>query len=245
MQTSNTKLSINFDLRFIIIVLLLTIAGMLVLWRPWEGQVDANARTVEVTGETTVKSEPDEFVFYPTYEFTNADKTAGLAELTKKSDAVINELKKLGVPDNKIKTDSNGYGDSPYYPAESNDKTTYYLSLTVRSSSREEATKIQNYLVGTSPTGSVSPQATFSDKKRNELEQTARDDATKDARAKADQSANNLGFKVGKVKSVTDGPGFRGESLLNSTDIEATTDLAVQPGENELSYSVTVVYFVK
>ncbi len=54
-------------------------------------------------------------------------------------------------------------------------------------------------MVTTAPTGQVSPRPNFSDAKRKELESKARDEATKDARAKADQSARNLGFKVGKI----------------------------------------------
>jgi uncharacterized protein YggE len=97
----------------------------------------------------------------------------------------------------------------------------------------------------------VSPQANFSDAKRKDLERQARDAATKDARAKADQSAKNLGFKVGLVKTVTDGTGFGGIIYpLTASGVAKATDLsqpslAIQPGENDLSYTVTVTYYLK
>lgn len=225
---------------------------MLAIWQPWEDRISSDSRTVEVTGEATIKSEPDEFVFYPSYQFNNTDKAIALQELTKKSEEIIAALKKLSVPDNKIKTDSNGYQDYSFYRDETTGKNNYYLNLTVSAASRDEATKIQDYLITTSPSGSVSPQATSSEKKRKELEQQARNEATKDARAKADQSAQNLGFKVGSVKSVNDGAGFnpipyydRGATLQSGSDKSIQSNLAVQPGENDLTYSVTVIYFVK
>ena len=106
-------------------------------------------------------------------------------------------------------------------------------------------------MITTSPVGTISPQADFSNSKRKELESQARDEATKDARAKAEQSAKNLGFKVDKVKSVEDGVGFRGiypvvdgASGADLT-IEPQSKLAVQPGENKINYTVTVTYFLK
>jgi len=82
------------------------------------------------------------------------------------------------------------------------------------------------------------------------LENQARDEATKDARAKADQSAKNLGFKVAAVKAVNDGSGFGGYPYptidyaegLKADD--SRSSLTIQPGENDLSYTVTVTYFI-
>jgi uncharacterized protein YggE len=246
------KVNLSLDLRLVIIVLLLVIAGMLALWRPWTTKTSGD-RTVAVTGEATIKAEPDEYLFYPSYSFKNASKEAGLAELTAKSDAVVAQLKKLGVEDSKIKTNSSGYGD--YYSISRDPgsaTTTYTLSLTVTVGTRDLAQKVQDYLVTTSPTGAVSPQPTFSDAKRKELESKARDEATKDARNKAEQSAKNLGFKISKVKQVQDdagfgdiGPyyGYGAESL--SVDDSKKTQLTIQPGENDLNYAVKVVYFVR
>lgn len=250
---SNKKgFSLTLDYRLVIGVLLAVIVAMLALWRPWELKVDANARTVEVTGEAKLSATPDEYVFYPTYQFEGEDKDAVLKELSAKSDEVVKKLKELGVPDSKIKTDSSGYDNTQAYSIAPVPETglVYTLSLTVTLSDKEKAQKIQDYLVTTSPTGAVSPQASFSDAKRKELESKAREIATKEARTKADQSAKNLGFSVGAVKSVNDGVGFGDVYPLtaegSARDIAApTSKLTVQPGENELTYQVTVVYFIR
>lgn len=245
---SNNRVSFSLDLRMIVLLLLAVIAVMLFTWKPWNKTSGAD-RTVEVTGEAKLTDKPDEFVFYPSYPFKNENKDAALADLTKKSDEVVGGLKKLGVPDNKIKTDSSGY-DYPVYYDQNSKEATYTLSLTVTVNDKALAQKVEDYIISTTPSGAVTPQAQFSDKKRKELESKARDEATKDARAKANQSAKNLGFKVAKIKSITDGTGFgpspylmRGTATVDDTKSSAPS-LSLQPGENDLNYSVTVVYLI-
>jgi uncharacterized protein YggE len=107
-------------------------------------------------------------------------------------------------------------------------------------------------LLTTSPYGSVTPSAGFSKSKLKEVTNKARDEATKDARAKADQSAKNLGFSVGKVKTVKDdanGEGVYPMLLRGSADASMAAgspelSAPIQAGENELDYQVTVTYYV-
>ena len=242
------RLNLSLDPRVIIGLLLLVIVAMLLMWRPWDTSNDTSDRTVDVVGQTKIKAEPDEFVFYPAYDFSNNDREVALKEATEKSDDITAKLKELGVADSKIKTDTSSF-EKGYFPTDATN-TVYTLRLTVTVAGKEAAQKIQDYLVTTTPTGSVSPQGTFSEAKKKELENEAREAATKDARGKADQMAKNLGFKVGNVKAVSDSGGFGDVfpvmSRMEATDSSAMTrQLAVQPGENELSYSVTVTYYLR
>ena len=242
---AEAKLQISLDYRMVCVALLVVIIGMFALWQPWNDP-RAELRTVEVTGQATVTAEPDEFVFYPSYQFKNADKQAALAELTAKSNDIVAKLKELGVADSKLKTNSDGY-DMPVY-LEDKSTPTYTLQITVIVGTKDLAQKVQDYLITTTPSGAVTPQATFSDKKQNEVENQARDEATKDARSKAEQSAKNLGFSLGAVKTVNDAAGFgiyfptRG---FATDSVASAEKLTIQPGENELSYSVSVEYFVR
>lgn len=241
------KQRISIDLRFVTILLLVIIAGMLALWKPWEGTASSD-KTVSVTGEAKLTDTPDEFVFYPNFEYKNNDKDAAIKELTAKSETVISKLKELGVKNEKIKSSSDGYDYEPYFMPDSGE-TTYTLRLTVAVNDGALAQKVQDYLVTTSPTGNISPIASFSEEKSNQLEEKAREEATKSARLKAEQSAKNLGFKVGKVKSVTDGSGFDAMPIdfqsLEATAADGRASLSVQPGQNDLHYTVTVVYYIK
>ena len=247
------RVNLNLDLRVVVGVLLLVIIAMLALWRPWT-TAGTSDRTVEVKGEATVKTEPDEFAFYPNYQYTNTDREKALAEATKKHADIVAKLKELGVADSKIKSDLSGFEKGMYYPVDDSRAGSVYTStITVTVGSKDQAQKVQDYLVTTSPTGNVTPNGTFSEGKRKELEAQARDEATKDDRKKAEQSGKNLGFKIGKVKSVSDGAGFDGGIrpmmargvAVEDTVMSAPASISVQPGENELHYSVTVVYYVR
>lgn len=250
---ANSRMTISVDYKKISIALLILIVLLIALWRPWQTHYSDKSRVISVTGQTTISATPDEYIFYPSYQISDSDNETALNAMTTKSEEVVAGLKKLGVSDKKIKTDSNGY-DNLYISAPEEDQTTYTLNLTVSVSDRKLAQKVQDYLLTTTPTGNVTPQASFSDKKRTSLESSARDAATKDARKKADQMATNLGFKVGAVKSVADDNGFnaispyvvKGSGLDMAVAPErSSTSLSLQPGENELDYSVTVTYYIR
>jgi uncharacterized protein YggE len=244
------KLNIKLDLRWIALFLLAVIIAMLAVWQPWVSNNYDENRIVSVIGEATISAEPDEYVFYPSYEFQNADRQIAIDDSSAKSTEIVVKLKELGVADSKIKTSVSGYQD--YYYSETDGLYYYTLSITVKISDLTLAQSVQDYLITTGPQGNVSPVADFSDDKQNTLESQARDEATKDARAQADQIAANLGFKLGKVKSVTDGSGFGGiepmyasDGVKSSIGVDAVASNTIQPGENELTYSVTVVYYLK
>lgn len=250
----------SFDLRYVALALLTIIMLMLLVWKPWNPPVSASARTVTVTGATTLTALPNNFVFNLSYQNTNADKTTAIQVASAKSNELVAKLKALGIPDKLIRTSIDGYEgvkNEPYSmpvpaPGPTNGDYVYTLQLTVTTTDRASAQKVQDYLVTTEPTGSVSPLPTYSETLRKQLESKARDAASQDARVKADQSAHNLGFKLGGVKSVIDGNGFKlggtqpmQGSGSGSSDKTSAPSLAVQPGENELSYSVTVTYYIK
>ncbi len=250
-NNNKAKLRVSLDYRFIIVILLLIIAGMLIIWRPWV-RSHVSDRTIDITGEATLQATPDEYVFTPSYDFTNVDKQTALNQLTEQSNTIVSKLKSLGATDNQIKTDTSG--SEPYYTfvTNSDNSSTYTLQLTVTVDSASLAQKIQDYLATTSPSGAVSPDVNFSDAQQKSLDSQAREAATKDAKSKAEQTANNLGFKLGAVKSVTDGSGF-GEPLpfAAGTNIATNTSgsaqqpaLTLQPGQNKLDYSVDVVYYI-
>jgi uncharacterized protein YggE len=250
-EPAKPTLKFNLDYRILAIALLVVVAVMLILWKPWSSAKTTD-RTIDVTGQATISARPDEFVFYPTYDFKNSDQKAALAQMSAKSEEVVAGLKKLGVADKNIKTNSDGWAyPTTRYEGE-DPTTTYALRLTVTTNTEALTQKVQDYLLTTTPTGTISPQSTFSEAKLKELQDKARGEATKNARSKAEQSAKNLGFKLKAVKTVNDAVGFGGIYPLNGKTAYTATDMAssspsmaIQPGENDLSYSVTVTYYIK
>src|SRR5690606_32315029 len=99
---------ISLDVKQLIIIALgLVVLVMLVVWKPWSSS-NTSDRTVRVAGQAVVKAEPDEFVFYPSYQFKHINSETALTELTKKQSEIVSKLKALGVDANKIKTNANG-----------------------------------------------------------------------------------------------------------------------------------------
>jgi uncharacterized protein len=252
-NNSSTRQNITFSLNYkvisIVLAMLLVLATAFTA-RPWVR--DAENRVISVTGEATVTAEADEFIFYPNWSYTATNEQEGLSQVSAKSKEVVTKLKELGIPEQNIKvtssgTDSNGM----YYPErELGTNPTYYLTIQVTTTSKEQAQTVQDYLIDTGPTGSITPQGGFSDTKQKELESQARDEATKDARAKADQTASNLGFKVGKVKTVSDlTPGYgiypMMDTAVTNSNGAVSDKIAVQPGTNDLNYTITVEYYIE
>lgn len=248
MSDRKHKLNLSLDLRVMCAALLIIIAGMLLAWTPWKAAPN-NSEVIKVTGETVIKAEPDHYIFYPSYQFKNADKQAAIDAATAKNNQVIAKLKELGITDSRIRSSVDGYMDQRFSGGGSDDHL-YTAQLTVTVENKDIAQKVQDYIATTAPLHNVTPQATFSESKRKELETKARDEATKDARAKAEQSAENLGFRLGRVKAVEDGNGFPEIMPLDARGGTAVQDMAVSnlklnPGENEIRYSVTVTYYLR
>ena len=227
---------------------MLIIVVMLAVWMPWSR--NSESRTISVSGESTIMAEPDRYIFNPNYEFKNKDESVALNQQSEKSNEIITKLKGLGVKDSDIKNNSSGYSTGQMSPVSPDDDTIYNLSLTITVSDKDLAQKVQDYLLTTGPSGQVTPQPGFSESKRKELEDKARDEATKDARSKAEQIAKNTGAKLGKVQSIQDGgnlgqpvPLIYEDKSVSSSDSKQS--LQIQPGENELRYTVSVSYYLR
>jgi len=248
------KQSITIKLNAWIICAVLLIANLVTIgiWRPWEG-TGTSDRTIVITGSTTIEAAPDQFVFSPYYQKEGTDKTVVNKELSDLSTTIVTKLKALGVADSAIKPDVNSYEYSYYYGGPDGQATTaLYITVTIKN--KELAQKVQDYLVTTLPSGSVTPQILFSVEKQKVLETQARDAALANAKAKADSSATQLGARVGKVIKVSDmtsggittlpwmmnaEKGFAGDSVSSPS---STSSYTIQPGLNEYSFSVEVTY---
>lgn len=246
--------TVNIDYRWLIIFgLVLLIVIMTVLWKPWEAKIGAGTRTIDVVGNATVKAVPDEIVFTPQYSFKMDSKQAAVDAASKKNATVTERLKTLGVVDNQIKSNTSGYdsGVTPMAEPSEDSSYTYTTSLTVTLTDTKLAQKVQDYLATTSPEGQVTPYYDFTDETRAKLESDGRNKATADAKKKAEQSAGILGVSVGSLKNYTDNSfggypiALRDMSGAEDSVSSSKSSFNLQPGENELNYSVSVSFYVK
>jgi uncharacterized protein len=235
---------ISIDLRIVILVLAGIIAAMLIVWRPWNSS--GVERTIDITGEATSEEAPDEYQFMPEYQKKGTDRAVIQAELATQINTVLAELKTLGVRESDITLQSSTYDN--YW----NDGTQEITSnsLTIKVADKDLAQKVQDYLATTSPYGQITPYAMFSDAKRKNVETLTRSKALADAKAKAEQTATELGLKVGKVVRISDPqngvvmPYFAksSERALGAADAATVSSLPVLSGTQDITYTVQVTY---
>lgn len=223
----------------------MVIIGLFIYWQPWAAGDSTEQRKITVTGEATVKAEADEFQFSPYYE------RATVAEVGELSKSITAKLKELGVKEGDIKSDISNYDDAAgrpepaLAPVEKIAQAMVYMTVTVQT--KAMAQKVQDYLTSTNPQGAVTPYPSFSKAKQRELENTARDEAVADARKRAEKTTQTLDAKLGKVLEIKEANN-EGGFLLQGRDLAASTtssEVAVQPGEQEFTYSVTVSFLIK
>jgi len=251
-KKSVQKINLAVDLRYVIVALLVVLLACIYLWKPW--QASTTERSIEAKGSATIKAEPDEYQFSPSYQEKGTDRAAIQKSLTDKMNNIVEELKKLGVAENKIVLASTTYDN--YWNDGTNEITSNSITITV--SNKDLAQKVQDYLATTAPQGQITPFPTFSDTKRKELESEARDKAVADAKTNAEKMATQLDVDLGKVLSITDDDQgglwpmmMKGGSAL---DVSATSEgsagavrssLPITPGEQEITYVVKAKFGIR
>jgi len=247
--------TIRLDFRLVSLVLLIVIALMLVIWRPWQG---TDEQTIAVSGEATVRAAPDMFMFYPVYQATASTSEAAISEASKIGNNVAAKLQELGVEERLIKTsvsvNSKFDTDLPREPGRSgNTDYVAQYSFTITVNDKELARKVLDYLVTTSPLYGVSPQSTFSREKRKVLENEARGKALADAKARGEQTASELGVRRGRVVSVSE-PQWGGVIPFavgerTAPDVADSSASSTPPvlltGEEEVTYTIQVTFRIR
>lgn len=245
-KSPSNKLTIRLSWSFVCTLLLIFNAVTVYLWKPWN--TVSEQRKITVTGESLIQATPDEYVLTPYFEYSDADKSKAMKQLSEQSVTVTAKLKELGVKDEQIKSTTSSYDTYAYSSTgTTNDKVQLYY--TIKLNSKDVAQKVQDYLLTLNPKGQISPQASFSESKRKELNDKAREEAIADAKSNARKTAEQLKVKVGKVITVSDGvsggPIAYGVALDVKSSSAETSSLPIQTGQDEYRYSVTVEYEVK
>jgi uncharacterized protein len=207
---------------------------------------NAPLRTVTVTAEGTASGTPDTAVVQLGVQTQAASAKDALDQANQKAAQLLDALKFGGVkPDDITTTNVFVY---PQYAPDSQKINGYQagnsVSATIRDVSKAGA-------IIDSAAGVVGDQITlqgvsFNIDDTGSLRQAARDDAVAHAKSQADQLAAATGLKVGKVVSIVEGS-VPDIPLVYAAAAPATTvadsaAVPLQPGQQELNLSVTVVY---
>lgn len=227
---------------------LVAILGLLLWSQPWQNSASDNTRKITVSGSASVEAEPDGYTFNPYFEAKGSDKDALKTEVTKKANAAIDKLKEIGVEDKDITLDVSSY-DRWYWREGQDGNLSAYL--TIRTSDKDKAQEIQNYLLSTDAKGQLTSTGNFSEDKLKQLQADAKNKAIEDAKSKAETQAKSFDAKLGKVITVADDANYAVEPMMArgaaemSLDDSASTDLPVLNGQDQVYQTVTVTYELK
>jgi len=249
------------------ILSVLVLLSLFLLVSTWNGAFargqfePVNVITVEGTGE--VNTVPDIARITFTVSETGASVKAAQDLATKKSDAALAAIKKLGVADKDVKT--LGYNVSPKYDynqpcppgamcpmmVSGTPKIVGYdVSQTVEVKVRDTA-KAGEVLaaLGTEGVQNISgPEFMVDDE--DEVKAEAREKAIAEARTKAKKLASELGVRLGHVVSYSEGGNYPqpmyamgGKALSMDARVESVPTLPT--GENKTSVTVMVTYEIR
>lgn len=235
------KLSISISMLWKIstIVLFVALIGVLLYTQPWD-KVSENPRTITISGEATIKRAPDSFVFNPSFEADTQEA------INAKAREVVDAVKALGLGDAGIQTQVSNYEE--YGNTGPTGKMTYTVYLTLSVEDKDLAQKIQDYLATSGASGQISPTVGFTNNTKRELRDEATAKAVEDAKKRAEQTAQNLGVKLGKVLKIEEPEEQYDIYPIASYDASLAREgegLPINAGESEFPYSVEVEFEIR
>lgn len=249
--------------------------GLQIWGNPWYKNIRAEftatpyARTITVDGEGKVTVKPD--IARISLSVASAGKT--VKEVTddnnKKMNAVVDELKKLGVKPEDIQTSSYylnpeyDYGYPPVVYSNAVEKEVaaaaersvpkiigYTLNQTVdvkiRDLTKSDQVIDRSIAAGANQVGSLS----FDLDDASQVKKDARKEAFGKAREKAEEMAGAAGVKLGKVVTFSEGynayPMPYANFSMRAGDVaESAVAPALEPGSKEFTINVSVTYEIE
>jgi uncharacterized protein len=203
-------------------------------------------RTVTVTADGTASGTPDTAIVQLGVQTQAATANDSLEQANEKAGRLLDALKFSGVKQEDITT-TNVFV-YPQYGSDGRAINGYQAGNTVSVKIRDvaKAGTIIDAAAGVVGDEIVLQGVSFTIDDTGSLRQAAREDAVKNTRSQADQLAAASGLKVGDIVSIIEGsvPG----SLPPIPFVEqaagdrAAASVPLEPGQQELNLSVTVVY---
>ncbi|MSR76085.1 MAG: DUF541 domain-containing protein [Candidatus Ryanbacteria bacterium] len=256
-------------MRWLIIGVLAALAiFLLVTAKSTYRQNDYPSRTISVSAEEKRVVKPDIGLISFTIREENASLEVARDAASKKSQSVIDFLKKNGVESRDIKTTSYNIYPSEEYdyrpcvstegasvicpPRKGTKKFVIEETIAVKVRKLDDIGKITTGATeaGVNQIGQL--QFTVDDEVVEKLRAEAREAAITKARAEAKVLAGNLGVRLGKLTGFSENGGgmppmyyAREMGLGGDTKSMAAPVPSIQPGENEIVASVSLIYEIK
>jgi uncharacterized protein YggE len=235
----------------LVVAVLLGLSSMAALYKYQKSLYPARTVTVSAEGKTTVTPDIATLSFSVVSEGRDPGRLSG--DNTKKMNAAIDFMKMQGVEAKDIKTA--GYNLSPRYEYDEDRRTTfisgYTLSQTVMVKVRDFS-KIGAMLgalpgLGINQIGSLS----FDIEDQDVFLNAAREEAFAKARAKAKAMAKQNGARIKRVVTFSESQGgYYPRPVFEAygkgaADLAAVPAPSIEPGSQEVTVNVTVVYEIR
>ncbi|HEU5114634.1 MAG TPA: SIMPL domain-containing protein [Candidatus Paceibacterota bacterium] len=219
----------------------------------------ASADTITVSGEGDVIAPPD----IATFTFTVQEEGPSVPDAQKKAtdnmNAILAYLKKSGVEDRDVKTDSyNIYpryeyhqtANMPYYGGGTQVLAAYVVSQTVEIKVRK-LDQAGTLLSGIGEFGASNVSGlSFSVDNETQVERQARDKAIADAKEQAQSLAQSLGVSLVRIVSFNEANNrpmpiyyAKADAVMGMGGAESAPSLPT--GENKITSNVTITYEIK
>ena len=237
----------------VLIIALVVLSGFLTVWLGTDinNKLDKSENTITVSATSDVFAKPD--LALSTFSVLSEAKTVGEAmqDNAAKMNAVIAFVKSQGVDDKDIKTTN--FSVSPRY--EWREKTGervsvgYEVSQSLQVKIRDLA-KIGDIIQGATEAGANEVgNLQFTIDNEDALKEEARNKAIEEAKTKAKNLAEKLGISLVKIISFSESGDYPMPYYVPTSKEAlgigggATPD--IQPGENKISVTVSLIYQIK
>ncbi|MBU3896037.1 SIMPL domain-containing protein [Patescibacteria group bacterium] len=205
-------------------------------------------RYITVSGEGQVYASPD----IALVSFGITKNGTDIAKLSSKvnetMNAIISDLKDLGIEDKDIQTTQ--YSINPYYDYPEYSKrilSGYDITQSINVKIRDFSKISQAFVVATDAGANLVNDLYFSIDNPEEFNQQAREKAIAQAKEKAQNIASASGLKLVKMTNISEegyySPMYGYAKATGGGYLEVAPD--IQPGEEEISMSVVLTYLVR
>jgi len=204
--------------------------------------------TVTITGEGVVSAVPNQVDIFMTIEASSTtNQKDALRDQATKVKQVIDFLRKEGVADKNITTQSYQFGPQYEYDRQTSKRKLVGYKATQRLKIRVPRVFGGSIIDGISKLVFIN-QVRFVLSNRKELLEVAVNSAIADAKAKAQRRASTLGIKLGAILGYREGTSrspqlrFKGRALAMSADVVEDVAPSLPAGEAEIRSFVSVTY---
>jgi uncharacterized protein len=206
---------------------------------------DADLRQVTVVGAGEVQGTPDTLNINASIEFIAPDGAGAMNQTSDRQAAVIQALVDAGVDRKDISTGQvnlqpqfTGGGDNPQaivgYRASN--------SIDVKIRQLDAAPQALALIVTTGGDATRINSVNYSIEDDSQLVRDARSRAFEDAKDRAEQYAQLSGMDLGKVVSISETAGSQPPRPLESPRADAAMAVPLEPGQQTVGFSVTVIW---